>query len=745
MGEFQRSPSKVWWQCEYDSWPRNMSSPGSQDSGFSDAENLAPSTEQRLTPKSHLKDILKRSAQNDSNKSQNLFSNFKQKFSPKKSITHLSLTDYYPRTPMCEFKEPSVKTEPTKKHRFHRNGSLRVSRNLFRNLLKEPADDSAVRYPYQYAEGRDDYVESQYSNASSNVTYNDSRTLKSNENGVKLFEGVRTYPFLLGNSSVPSQRNKSSAPAIVLTTDGNENVIVKTHDEFLHSSDSELESAFHSLLNRPKQTSTPNFYRSLRNMRQNRSKRPSKLATLQNHHGYVLNTNVEPPSVNKWLHEIKDLYEPECTTALQCKSIAAELNQKVALLAARLTTNLRNILSDSEIILTEFNNIKFQKQHTGPLAQSVARLVEEFMNNYACDVSTKEILKICEDIRCSNFEDISKLIIQLSLQWETLQEEITNEEVKKLVNKLEDPDSEIHVRSIVTGVTSIALRNKEIVGSLISCNAVHVLCVLCEKCESSTIRSLILRALSTICNNNLAVRKFENYPGIFLISEIISDSSRPEPERSEAVALLAQVTAPWIEDNRNVQGLQEQVKILVKSLTNFVSLTKCCQNLLLCTAALANLTEMEPKATKYILHQNSIGIILRAIKARGTLISVYLLEQAANLLANLSGKPIAREILIKEEAVAVLLHFLQYNHRDKVVELRLQQKSIIALSKLSSNLSAAEQIVKFNGVNRLVALCRERKERHDSDAVLVAALVSKARIGPSVSYLFLLFRQRFER
>ncbi|KAK5649552.1 hypothetical protein RI129_000581 [Pyrocoelia pectoralis] len=726
MGEFQRSPSKVWWQDEYDSWPR-MSSPGSQDSGFSDAENLPPSADnQKQSPnlQKFPKEILKNISEEDL-KSQNLFSNIKQKFSPKKSLKHLSVSNCNVRTPPRDYKEPTFKSEPIKKQRFYRNGSLKVSRSLFKNTLK---DDTSVSYPYQYAEGINDDVELQYSNTSSKVTFDDSRIWKSYENSVESFEGVKTYPFL--NNSLPFliERNKS-APAILPATDDNKNISLSSYDS-LQSSDSELESAFHSLLSCPTNTSTPKFSnRSFRNMRQLRNKRFSKLSALQTNNRSPPKLCPEAPPVTRWLQETKDLYEPECTAALQCKSIAAELNQKVALLATKLTSSLRKVLSDSETILSEFDNIKTQKQHTGPLAQSVARLVEEFIANYSNRFDTKEILKVCDSIKCTNFDDISKLIIQLSLSWETIQEKILNAEVKKLVADLEDPHSELHVRATVTGLTSIALRNKEITHILISNNCVQVLCVLCEKCESSTVRSLILRALSTICVNNTAVRKFENYSGINLISEIIADGSCPDPERSEAVALLAQITAPWIEDNRNVQGLQEQIESLVKSLTDFVANTKCCQNLLLCAAALSNLTEMEPNSVKHILHQNSIGIILRSVKARGTLISVYVLEQVANLLANLSGKPIARNTLIEEHAVAVLLHFLQYNHIDKHVETRLQQKSIIALSKLSSSVEAASQIVKFNGVKTLVTLCRERKERHDSDAVLVAALATLRKIA----------------
>lgn len=58
------------------------------------------------------------------------------------------------------------------------------------------------------------------------------------------------------------------------------------------------------------------------------------------------------------------------------------------------------------------------------------------------------------------------------------------------------------------------------------------------------------------------------------------------------------------------------------------------------------------------------------------------------------------------------------------VEKRLQQKSIIALSRLCGEKEASMQVVKLGGVEKLVKMCREKEERFDSDAVLVAALVS---------------------
>lgn len=322
---------------------------------------------------------------------------------------------------------------------------------------------------------------------------------------------------------------------------------------------------------------------------------------------------------------------------------------------------------------------------------------------------------------------MSGALHQLSPHWGKAQQQTLVRETKKLVEYLADPHSELHLRATLTGTISLALKHELLIDYLVRLDAINALCVLCEKCEGSSIRSLILRALATLCSNVAAVRRFEKASGIRIIAEVLVQEDRPEPERSEAVALLAQITAPWIEDNQSVQGLAEYAKDLIKAITKFTSSTKCCQNLLLCAAALANLTSIDSRCTKYVLFYDSVRLLLRALKSRGQNSSVYLIEQVANLLANLSASKEARDVLTEEKVPVILLHFMSEGrkvHVDEDAEIRLQQKSVIALSRLCSSRDAAEQTVEHDGVNRLVRLCRNKNARFDNDAVLVAALVS---------------------
>lgn len=190
-------------------------------------------------------------------------------------------------------------------------------------------------------------------------------------------------------------------------------------------------------------------------------------------------------------------------------------------------------------------------------------------------------------------EDLSKILTKCHQNWKSFHKKLLSKEIKILVEELEDPSSEMQVRALLTGLTSIALRNEDLISMISSAGAVQYLCVLCEKCEGSSVRSLTLRALTTICTDAWTIRQFERASGVQVITDVLTDKNRPEAERSEAVALLAQITAPWIEDNHNVKGLSKHDKSLVEALTWFTEGTRCCQNLLLCAAALANLTTMD--------------------------------------------------------------------------------------------------------------------------------------------------------
>lgn len=71
-----------------------------------------------------------------------------------------------------------------------------------------------------------------------------------------------------------------------------------------------------------------------------------------------LTVGEENGAVRKWSQDMRFIYESECMTALQCKSIAAELNQKVLTLATKLSSSVRHCLADLESLEKEFQNLQ---------------------------------------------------------------------------------------------------------------------------------------------------------------------------------------------------------------------------------------------------------------------------------------------------------------------------------------------------------------------------------------------------
>lgn len=193
------------------------------------------------------------------------------------------------------------------------------------------------------------------------------------------------------------------------------------------------------------------------------------------------------------------------------------------------------------------------------------------------------------------------------------------------MNLIEAPCTELALRGAVQGVTWVATQQSVIASTyLVRCGAPRALLQVCLDSKASTLRAAALRALATVCCTREAVRQIEQVGGVEIMAELLMEHERPEPELSEAVAVVAQITAPWIEDNHTIKGLRENTKSLITSLTRFLQVSDCCQNLLLCAAALSNISCMEPTSVWPLLQCRTVEKLLTAVQRRGPNISVFL-------------------------------------------------------------------------------------------------------------------------
>ena len=74
---------------------------------------------------------------------------------------------------------------------------------------------------------------------------------------------------------------------------------------------------------------------------------------------YCSGLHAEGPSsernpVQHWLGELAALYEPECMTTLQSKSLAVDLSHQVAMMAAAATNTVKILQEGTRLISTEF-------------------------------------------------------------------------------------------------------------------------------------------------------------------------------------------------------------------------------------------------------------------------------------------------------------------------------------------------------------------------------------------------------
>ncbi|PSN45369.1 hypothetical protein C0J52_07538 [Blattella germanica] len=389
--------------------------------------------------------------------------------------------------------------------------------------------------------------------------------------------------------------------------------------------------------------------------------RPVNLLNNFNSNQQPENPDSEKGPVQQWLGELSTLYEPECMTTLQSKSLAIDLSHQVALMAATATDTVKMLQDSTKLISTEFTKLCQQleygkMEHVGPLVQSLVGHVSEFLQEYCNkekgtnNADEKKLVEICDRLRLiaakqpPDKEEITSEITCLGNTFTNIVDKTLSQHISVLVGMLEEPTSNLALRSALSSLTALGLEGPHLSRLVAQCSGIRALLAVCLESQSSTIRTAALRALATICCVVEAIRQLEQ-----------------------------------------------------------VSNTASSETLLLAAAALANLTFMEPRTVWPLLEYETAGKLLQAVKKRGPKVSVFLQEQAATLIANMAAVPESRPHLADQRAVVALL--------------------------LCSDPVVAAQVVELQGVNRLVRLCKEERERNHSDGVLVACLAALRKIA----------------
>lgn len=479
----------------------------------------------------------------------------------------------------------------------------------------------------------------------------------------------------------------------------------------------------------------------------------------------------KPEPVQYWLCDLIGSVDNECMTTLQSKPIGTEMKAMVSASSATITGNIKKVQTHGQIIIHQYSDIIRQFEENGLSEEQICLLVaniNEFVLTHSITLNTKppgESPERWDKIKKSLQSYLQKLIdlgedIKIELnetnpEWNVIAKHLDGligifldttkavlvQQMKTLVSIIEEPPSDMILKSTLTSIGHLAVLSENTENSLpekcskimksitelpfVDCGVPRALLTAVIESKKSSVKSLSLRALATVCVTGDAVRQFEEGGGIEILSDILSDPSNPEPQMREAITVLTQITAPWLRGHYDLTQLHLYLDTIVRSITGILYRTSCCQLLLLSTACLVNLArELEAERgadtdiVGLITKHKTLEKLLDAVKRRGPHISVFLQEQTASLLASLSRLHRSLILLSSIRGVCVALvcfircsPTMQQRDAERRAHAALHCHSAEAIARICILPEVCHQIVDLEGVPHLINLVRMQRHR----------------------------------
>ncbi|CAK1542699.1 unnamed protein product [Leptosia nina] len=487
----------------------------------------------------------------------------------------------------------------------------------------------------------------------------------------------------------------------------------------------------------------------------------------------------KPEPVQYWLCDLIGSCENECMTTLQSKPLGSEMKALVSASSATITGNIKKVQTHGQIIVHQYSDVLRQMESKSTSEEQICLLVaniNEFVLAHSITLNTKppgETPERWDKIKMSLQLYLQKLIdigedVKVELnesrpEWNLVEKHLDTlvgiflettkavlvQQMKTLVSIIEEPPSDMILKSTLTSIGHLAMLSGnaepnlhekclKIIKSVtdlpfVDCGVPRALLTAIIESNKSSVKALSLRALATVCVTAEAIKQFEEGGGIEILSDILSDSSNPEPQMREAITVLTQITAPWLRGHHDLTQLHVYLNTIVSNITALLSRTECCQLLLLCTACLVNLVrELELEKDEQTNNSDIVDVLtknrtverlLDAIKRRGPNISVFLQEQTASFLASLSrvNRMILHLSCVPAASVALVCFTRSAPaHAPRPAELRAQYRlhchAVEAISRLVIVPEVAQQIVQLEGIPHLTRLVRMQRTRPHVEA-----------------------------
>ncbi|XP_047739834.1 uncharacterized protein LOC108667885 isoform X2 [Hyalella azteca] len=388
-------------------------------------------------------------------------------------------------------------------------------------------------------------------------------------------------------------------------------------------------------------------------------------------------------------------------------------------------------------------NIAMCDEHVTSSAENVTNVSTHDGLRTNCE--SQEKLQSSSGVQCHSkrtskaVKETAQVVTALGHAFTKLVDILLSVEIKAVISSLEsDSSSRDEVRSALRQLTSLGVDGGHVCRLIARLGGVRALLALCVEPGARALRVAALRALATVCCVVDGIAHLEKAGGMEVIVEVLCDEGAAEDERSEAAAVLAQITSPWVDQNHGIVSLARHVAPLVTALTDLIRATQSAEIFLLGSAALANLTFLaDDGLVAAMLAADTPSVLLQAANTSHGL-SVFTKDQIATVVSSVCSSSAGAAAVVAGGGITTLLQLLHTPpppHPARMPEItateRVQQKAAIAISRLCSDAECAAEVLQDGGGARLVRLCRDEAERNHSDAVLVACLAALRKIASS--------------
>uniref|UniRef100_A0A224Y838 Protein inscuteable homologue C-terminal domain-containing protein n=1 Tax=Rhipicephalus zambeziensis TaxID=60191 RepID=A0A224Y838_9ACAR len=465
------------------------------------------------------------------------------------------------------------------------------------------------------------------------------------------------------------------------------------------------------------------------------------------------------PSVQQWLNSVRLSVENECLSALQSKSLTKDPALAAVLAvgdAHDAITSLQDRVDSVMATVTHLTRrleqglwLKFCSSTPG-LSSEVNDLLRDYKavihgsSPYSRKVES-HLYRLLQDLReigarpnrkPTDPDSIKSLLTDIRNTVRTLSNSLILKELEKIVKMSGDNRALSCARRSVAALSSLGEAGPDMCDLITRVGGIRALLSIAQDVQLRPLKCAAIRALTIICGHSVAVRQLEQAGGIEFIERTLRDAS--QQERCEAVGLLAQITAPWVDcSGGTLKHMSRHMDSLVSSLTGMIEQSNSGDVFLLSAAALANLSFLDRVALECIHRNKSVRALMVATRQKDLACSIFAKDQVSTILANVSGGAHYHADIIESGALTQLVCYLQLRpsslHSSGEVDAceRVLQKSAIALARICSCPSTAGMVLQMQGVQRLVRLCKEPKERNSSNSVLVACLAALRKIATS--------------